>query len=458
MAAELGIRRIACCAPLPPAASGVADYAAEQIAGLARLVEEVRAYHPHGVPAAAIPGIETDALGGLEHHGPFDAVLVHIGNHAGFHRELLELVFARPAVVLLHEVDLRHLAVGATVGVGMPERLVDLLRRAYGASGEAAGRRWLEQGSAAALQHRPLFEPVLDASRGVVVHTDWARRRILAARPRAAVRVVPHPMPSLPAPAVLEDSAHAARSRLGFHRDAVLVGVFGFVTRCKRVPQVLRAFQLVHRQLPNATLVVAGDRSPDPDCEALLASPLGDGVVATGRLPLEELHALMAAVDVAVALRHPPAGEASGSALRLLGLGRPLITSVAGWCSEIPDGAAVHVAPDREEIANGAAAILALAGDAGLRRAVGEAGRRWALALHDRDRSAVATVEALAELSGLDPPHPAAPPPVPPRRSPDAAVVANVGRALAELGVDDGDDAAVESISSRLGDIGVDLD
>lgn len=453
--AEPKLGRIACCAPLPPAPSGVADYAAEQITALAELVEEVRAFYPRALPAAPIPGVTAAPLDRLDRDGPFDAVLIHLGNHAGFHRELFELALRRPSVVLLHEVDLRHLVVGSTVGAGHPTPLLDLLRRAYGAPGEAAGRRWLEQGASASLRDRPLFEPVVDASRGVVVHTAWARDRVLAARPRAAVRVVPHRLPDAPPSTILE-AAEATRARIGVAPGAPLVGVFGFVTTAKRLPQVLRAFEVVRRILPEARLVVVGDRSPDPVADDLLAGPLGAGVVATGRLPLPRMLSMMAAVDVAVSLRHPPGGEASGTALRLLGLGRPLITSDAGWCAEIPAGAAAHVAPDRNEIANLAAAVVALAGDRQLGREVGEAGRRWALDRHDPVTAARAMVAALAELGGLDAPHPQVTPEVQRERRPDAALVEAAGRALAELGVGD-DDASVWTVARRLDELGVDL-
>ena len=193
--AERAPVRIACCAPLPPAPSGVADFAAEQIAALSELVREVRAYHPRTLAASPIPGVPTGPLDRLDGDGPFDAVLIHLGNHARFHGELLDLALATPSVVVLHEVDLRHLVVGATLGRGEPAGFLRMLRRAYGSSGEAAGRRWLEQGAAAGLRNLPCFEPVVDASRGVVVHTEWARQRILAARPHAAVRQVPHPLP-----------------------------------------------------------------------------------------------------------------------------------------------------------------------------------------------------------------------------------------------------------------------
>lgn len=455
MVSDSRLGRIACCAPLPPAATGIADYAAEQITALAGIVDEIRAYHPGSAPAAPMTGVVTAPLNRLQREGPFDAVLIHLGNHPGFHRELLELALARPSVVLLHEVDLRHLMVGSTVGFGNPAGLLELLHRAYGAPGEDAGRRWLEQGAAAGVRDRPLFEPVVDSSRGVVVHTAWARDRVLASRPRAAVRVVPHPVPELPPAAILGPAAADARTQIGLRPDMPLIGVFGFVTAAKRLPQVLRAFALVRRHRPAAGLVVVGDRSPDPAADELLAGPLGEGVVATGRLPLEQLLGMMAAVDVAVSLRHPPGGEASGTALRLLDLGRPLITSAAGWCAEIPEGAAVHISPDHSEVVSLAAAVLSLIDDPELGRSVGQAGQTWVRDRHDREHSARSMVAAIAELARLDPPHPHPSPSAPPPRRPDAALVGAVGRALAELGVEDDTADEVESVTQRLKELGV---
>jgi len=56
-------------------------------------------------------------------------------------------------------------------------------------------------------------------------------------------------------------------------------------------------------------------------------------------VPEERMWSLMAACDVLVNLRFPTMGETSGSAIRALSLGRPLIVSDVGWFSELPDGA-----------------------------------------------------------------------------------------------------------------------
>ena len=48
---------------------------------------------------------------------------------------------------------------------------------------------------------------------------------------------------------------------------------------------------------------------------------------------------LMAACDVLVNLRYPTMGETSGSVIRALSLGKPLVVSDVGWFSELPDDA-----------------------------------------------------------------------------------------------------------------------
>ena len=59
---------------------------------------------------------------------------------------------------------------------------------------------------------------------------------------------------------------------------------------------------------------------------------------------------LMAACDVLVNLRYPTMGETSGSVIRALSLGKPLLVSDVGWFAELPDDVVLKVPVDELEV------------------------------------------------------------------------------------------------------------
>ena len=58
----------------------------------------------------------------------------------------------------------------------------------------------------------------------------------------------------------------------------------------------------------------------------------------------------MAACDVLVNLRYPTMGETSGSVIRALSLGKPLVVSDVGWFRELPDDVVLKVPVDEYEV------------------------------------------------------------------------------------------------------------
>src|SRR5947208_2123889 len=66
---------------------------------------------------------------------------------------------------------------------------------------------------------------------------------------------------------------------------------------------------------------------------------------------------LMARCDVLVNLRYPTMGETSGSVIRGLSLGKPMVVSDVGWFAELPDDVALKVPVDEYEVPTLAAAL-----------------------------------------------------------------------------------------------------
>src|SRR5205085_1563209 len=98
-----------------------------------------------------------------------------------------------------------------------------------------------------------------------------------------------------PPPPVVPDTA-----------DPFVVGTFGGLGPERRVASVVAAFARLRHDVRNAELLLVGQPAPDVDLPALLAAEgVADAAKVTGRVPLAEFEALMAAAHVCVQLRNP---------------------------------------------------------------------------------------------------------------------------------------------------------
>jgi glycosyltransferase involved in cell wall biosynthesis len=460
--------RVAFVSPLPPAASGIADYAAELLPHLAEHVDLELFPPPDGPPperalAARFPVRPWRELAAAD----VDLRLYQLGNNHRFHGAILGALAELPGVVVLHEYVLHHMVREMTLVAGRPREYVEAMRAAYGAAGESLARRAVATGVPLDAFAWPLFEPAVDAALGVIVHNETTRRRVLASRPAARVAVVPHHVAVAPA-ADPEEERRAARRRLGVGDDGLLVGTFGFQTPAKRLDVLLRAFARLRAERPgvdgrasglDARLAVVGAVDHAVDLDALFAAGLGEAVTVVGHVEgLDRFLDWMRAVDVAVNLRHPTGGETSGTVIRLLGLGKPLVVTDAGAFAEIPDGCAAKVPPDEREEDVLAATLAALAADPDLARALGAAACRHMAAHHSLPSSARRYADFLAEVAAA-PGRPA--PRVPPLApwSPDdlyTGVLVSLAADAADLGLDDTDDDLLAAVAAPV--VELDLD
>jgi SAM-dependent methyltransferase len=81
-----------------------------------------------------------------------------------------------------------------------------------------------------------------------------------------------------------------------------------------------------------------GEKHPDFPLDSLIRTmDLSAQVRMLGFTPIEDFAGYIAATDVVLNLRYPTVGETSGSLLRAMGLGRPVIVSDIGAFAELPD-------------------------------------------------------------------------------------------------------------------------
>jgi glycosyltransferase involved in cell wall biosynthesis len=363
--------KVAYFSPLPPDTSGIADYSALLLSALERLVE-VEVVRPGRTrPVAA------------------DVALYHVGNNPDAHGWIVDALKRRPGVVVLHDWVIHHLVAGLTIGRKDGHAYLAAMEREAGVPGRLLGYGVLEGRVPPLWEVRPeefpLAGEVLDRSTGVIVHSRYVEERVRASGYEGPVWRIPHP--AWPTPDVEPADVEGAP----------LIGCFGHLNESKRIPQLLRAFAELRTRKPGARLLLVGSEAPGFDLQGRLER-LGldsDGVIREPYVEEDRLWSLMAACDGIVLLRAPTMGETSGSAIRALSLGKPLVVSDVGWFSELPDEVALKVAPDEHEIEALAAALERLPDPA-----MAAAARAYVEREHDLDRVADAYTAALEQAAG----------------------------------------------------------
>jgi len=421
--------------PFPPVRSGIADFSAELLAALRPLVDAVP-YAPEEASRAPRAG--------------HDVLLVHIGNdplHRCSYEMLTDERRETPAVVTLHDYSLHHLFAAGYLDVGREETYGRELVRNHGEKGRQLWERMRGGARIPVWDLEPWTYPmsteVIRRAEILVAHSRLVAGSALRDCP--GTDVVELPLHVVPAPRTPREEARRA---LGLPRDRPVAVTLGLLTPAKRVGKILEALG----SLPPARrpfLFVGGTvRDDDPLRKAVRDLGLGADVAFGGYLPEEDFWRAASAADLAVNLRHPTVGEASGAVCRLAGFGLPLIVSDAGWFRELPDAFATKVPVGAGEIEALAEELSNLAFDPSRARRRGEAAAEWgdrrrpdrvaaayAMLLREaaesRGRSRALSGRLGVELSVLGVGRPGAF--RSPSREPDAVLVAEVSARLAGL-------------------------
>jgi glycosyltransferase involved in cell wall biosynthesis len=369
--------RVAYFSPMPPESSGIADYSALLVPAL----------HEHLDVSVVRRGAKRPPRG-------VDLSVYHIGNNPEAHGWILDALRRTPGLVVLHDFVLHHLVAGVTIGRRDGHGYLDAMEREHGVVGRLLGHGVLDKRLPPLWEARPeefpLAGEVLSLATGLVVHSHYVEDRARAAGYDGPIARVPHP--AWPDPGV------AAAQIAG----DPLIGAFGNVNQSKRVPQLLEAFARIRAEHPGARLLLVGATSPGFDLERRLQrlGLDGEGLVREGYVDEPRLWALMKACDVHVSLRSPTMGETSGTAIRALTLGKPLVVSDVGWFAELPAGVALRVAPGDEEVAELTAALQLLAERSDVSATMGAAALELATGEHDLARVAERQAAAFELVAG----------------------------------------------------------
>jgi glycosyltransferase involved in cell wall biosynthesis len=407
--------KVAWFSPMPPERSGIADYAALVLPAVRARVDVEVVRHGSRRPPRGV-----------------DLAVYHIGNDPTAHGWIVEALRRAPGLVVLHDFVLHHLVSGMTLGRRDAKGYLDALERDGGLVARLLGHAVIEKRIPPLWESRavdyPLARQVLDHATALVTHSHYVATRARDAGFRGPISCVPHAAWTAPAidPAVVDGSP--------------VIAAFGNLNASKRAPQLLEAFANVRVAHPDARLLLVGAASPGFDVERRMQrlGLDGAGVELTGYVDEERLWSLMAAADVHVNLRSPTMGETSGTAIRALSLGRPLVVSDVGWFAELPDAVALKVPVDDHEVETLTAALELLAARPDVRARMGTDALALAQGPHAVEQVAERYVAAFELAAGGG--------------AVADGVLDEVSRAAADVGIAPGSSEA-RDLAARLGEV-----
>jgi len=272
--------------------------------------------------------------------------IYNIGN-SHMHCSILNLALRQPGVVILHDVGLFELSL-AYARKNADFSIRDVIINEYGLQAvhdfdQMFGGSAYDWHGHSQEQHDnfltsyPLFKSFISNARGVVVHSEFALKRVK--------KIYQGPVVKLELPWATPLSGVTARR----HEEPCQIVFCGHAGPNRRLRQFIQAWSETSQpSFFRFSLYGAIDKADE--IIALAAEfGLAEFINVVGFVSVKELDDAISASHIALNLRKPTVGETSGSQLRHWATAIPSIVTDIGWYSEQPHDVVIKVSPDREK-------------------------------------------------------------------------------------------------------------
>lgn len=396
--------KIAWFSPLAPDHSEIANVTA-RLTGDLQAMHEVRFFteRAEGILEPARKRLYPSPLGQTPTElvralNEVDVPVYNLGNNPAYFSRIWFLNQDKPGIIILHDLKLHHFYEGIyRMQLGDRAQYLASIWEYYGRTGHEAGVAYWKQKISIDFmaQHFPMTAWAVRNALALVVHTPFALETIRRLT-RTPVEMIPLAYAPRTAgrPATLPADAWESGEGSGFtrRRRARLI-LFGFLNVNRRIVEFLTALAgMPERERFEVRLV--GTVLNRADVEAAVDTlGLRDRVTLDGYVPAEILEAALAGADLAINLRYPSMGEASGSQLHLWDHALPSLTTYTEGYATLPPDTVFFVHPDREreDIQQHLRHFLARPDEF---HHAGQRGRQWLLE-HHRPAMYVAQIDQL---------------------------------------------------------------
>jgi glycosyltransferase involved in cell wall biosynthesis len=349
--------RIAYFSPFNPIKSGISDYSEELLPHLSQYmdidlyVDNINLTNNNIIERYNIFTLEQFEKNNKQK--PYDVNLYHIGNNHLAHEEIYMYALKHPGIIVMHDYAIHNMIAAMTVGRGKKQEYVSEMIHAHGSRGNEAANGFLKGSIPPPWENQamdfPLNRRIIEAAKGIIVHSYYALNMIKAVQPNVPVKMV-HMFAGIDENPSQEKMM--ARQRLGINTQEMIIGSFGYVTPAKRIDVALEALCRLNNEGFNFKYyLVGGFQAPDQANKYLKRfNSVNEMLVTTGHVEFDQFLDYMQATDICINLRYPVYGETSASLHRLMGMAKPVLVSNVGSFMEYPDDTVIKIDVGEEEI------------------------------------------------------------------------------------------------------------
>lgn len=331
--------------PFSPKKSGISDYSETMVYGLKKyfdvtlLIDDYRLSNGRLYEDFDVKVYGRDKI----NFNGFDSMLYNVGNCAAFHKYIYDCALKHPGFIVLHDLVLYYLTLeyyrdrtdyySKVREIAGPEAFFELkleLRK---------GKELLHSGPDIAVK-APLNKELLLNSKGVIVHSQYSKNKLL--KENAGLNVLKIDHPSFPFRAACLKGDHL-KNTFAIDDSAFVIASFGAVHATRHNDIVCRAVKRMNSEgRSDIYYVMVGTG----DC---VDEYLDSHIIKTGYLPQDIYDDILSRCDIVVGLRYPSMGETSGSLIRALSAGKPCVVTDDAWFSEIPDDSVIKMGKNASE-------------------------------------------------------------------------------------------------------------
>lgn len=347
--------KLAYFSPLNPSRSGISDFSEELLVFLKKHFEvgvftsEAKIENKYIAQNFKIHGIQD--YDEDEIRNDYDLAVFHMGNNYELHREIAAMYMKYGGILELHDIALHHYLAEETIVKGNGDKYIEILEYCHGKHGRQAAENYLAGKTPAPWEEQSMRFTVnkhyIEKAQAIIVHSDFAKQMIKGMDYRAKVISIP-----LHAGKIYSDYAQqkaGSRDKLHIKPDELIFGIFGNITRNKRVGQIFEALHTYKSKNDKFRLFIVGKVHDIDIFQMAKKMDLQQNIFETGYVGLETFDDYMKACDIVFNLRYPIQGESSAVLHRLLGMGKAVMVTDFGPFQEYPDGIVYKVRPDGNE-------------------------------------------------------------------------------------------------------------